>query len=96
MDPVKIENVPENSNLEPVKQVLSEQGKLDWRDLGKGAIVATLTAVLTVILEAVQQSGLAGINWGTVGTVALTAFVGYLLKNWLIEPTATIRTYKKA
>ena len=94
MDPVKIETAPEN--MEPVKQVLSEQGKLNWRDVGKGATLSALTAVLTVILEVVQQSGLAGINWTTVGTVALTAFVGYLLKNWLIEPTATIRTYKKA
>lgn len=79
----------------PVKQVSSPQFTLAWRDIGKGALVAVLTAVLTAILEAVQASGLAGIKWDNVGTVALTAGLGYILKNWLLEPSKVITLYKK-
>lgn len=94
MDTINIQPVPEN--LEPVKQVTSEQGKLSIRDLGKGALVAVLSAVLTSIYEAIQTGGLDTIEWKTVLTVAVGALAAYLLKNWLIEPTKTIRVYKKA
>lgn len=80
----------------PVKQVSSPQFTLNWRDVGKGALMAVLTAVLTTVLEIIQKDGLAGIKWETVGTVGLTAFIGYLLKNWLLEPSKTITIYKKA
>lgn len=90
------EGTPITGSEVPVKQVSSPQFTLAWRDIGKGALIAVLTAVLTTILEVVQAEGLAGIKWATVGTVALTAGVSYLLKNWLLEPSKTITIFKKA
>lgn len=92
MAEIKIDPVPQN--LEPVKQITSEQWSVNWRDVGKGALVAVITAVLTVVLEAIQEGGLNAINWPTVGTVAISTLAAYLLKQFT-DPTKTVRTYKK-
>lgn len=92
MDQIKIQAVPEN--LEPVKQVTSEQFSINWRDVSRGAIVAVVGAVLTSIQQALSTGGLDTINWPTVGTVAVTALVSYLLLQFG-SATKTIRTYKK-
>lgn len=92
MDSIKIQPVPEN--LEPVKQITSEQFSINWRDVGKGALIAVITAVLTVILEAVQEGGLNAINWAAVATAGTSALAAYLLKQFT-DPTKTVRTYKK-
>lgn len=93
MDPIKIETAPEN--LEPVKQVLSEQFTINWRDLGRGAIVAVIGAVLTAIQQALSEGGLDTINWKTVGTVAVSALISYLMLNFF-GATRTTRVYHKA
>lgn len=92
MDPIKIENAP--ANLEPVKQVLSEQFSINWRDVGRGAIVAVIGAVLTSVQQALLDGGIEGINWKTVGAVAATALVSYLALQFG-SATKTIRVYKK-
>lgn len=53
--------------------------RLDWKDLVKGCVVSVLTSVLAFILDALNQG--VSLDWKTVGTLALSAFLGYLLKN---------------
>src|SRR5687767_14565246 len=92
MDPVKIETAPEN--LEPVKQVLSEQFTINWRDILRGAILAVISAVLTTVQQIIEVDGIESIKWKTVATVALGALISYLALNFA-SATRTIRVYKK-
>lgn len=58
---------------------MSDLFKLDWRDLIKGAVVSVLTSVLAFILDALNKG--VDLDLKTIGTLALSAFIGYLLKN---------------
>lgn len=53
--------------------------KLDWRDLVKGAVVSVFTTVITVVLDALNTG--VSLDWKAIGTIALSAFLSYLLKN---------------
>lgn len=55
--------------------------KLNWRDLGKGLVVAVITAVLTYVYTALEAGDLTAIDWKVVGTTAIISAVGYLFKN---------------
>lgn len=57
--------------------------RLGWRDLVKGAVVSVLSAVLTIVLDLLNKGG--AIDWKTIGTVAITAFISYLLKNLVTD-----------
>jgi VIT1/CCC1 family predicted Fe2+/Mn2+ transporter len=64
---------------------------LNLVDLGKGLIVAVITAVLTFAYEALQAGTLfAPGTLKTVGLVALSALVAYLLKNLFTNSTGQI------
>lgn len=54
---------------------------LNWRDLGKGLVVAVITAVLTYAWTAIEAGGLTSIDWNAVGTTAIISAIGYLMKN---------------
>lgn len=58
---------------------MSQLWSLTKNDYLKGLVVAVIAAVLTVILQTLQN-GLA-IDWNQVLTIALTAGIGYILKN---------------
>jgi hypothetical protein len=93
MDSIKVEPVPEN--LEPVKQVTSEQFSINWRDVGRGAIVAVLTAILASVQQALSTGGFEAIKWVEVvlpsGVLALVSYLGLQFGS----ATKTIRIYKK-
>lgn len=73
------------------KVITSEKYSVNWRDALKGLVVAVITAVLSTIYAAIEQGGdLADIGWGNVAKIAVTAGIGYILKNWLFEPPKTI------
>lgn len=93
MAEIKIDPVPQN--LEPVKQVTSEQFTINWRDVGRGAIVAVVMAVLTSIQQTLETGGLETINWKAVGSVGVGALISYLVLQFT-SATKTIRVYKKA
>lgn len=59
----------------------SEFFSLNWRDLGKGLIVAVITAVLTYAWAAIEAGGLTSIDWQVVGSTAIISAIGYLMKN---------------
>lgn len=53
--------------------------KLDYKDLIKGAVVSVLASVLTIVLDVLNAGS--SLDWKVVGTVAITSFISYLLKN---------------
>lgn len=57
--------------------------KLNKNDFIKGLVVAVLSAVLTLVLKLLDANGLmvTSADLQTIGTVALTAAVSYLIKN---------------
>ena len=55
---------------------------IDLNDLGKGLILAVLTSVMTVIYTTVQTGSLS-FDWKLIATTAITAALGYLMKNLL-------------
>lgn len=57
---------------------------LKWKDLFKGLIVSVVTAVLTVIQTSLSAGSLT-FNWKEIGTVALTATIAYLTKNFFTD-----------
>lgn len=54
-------------------------GTLNWRDVINGLLVAVLGAGLTTVQQLLMEGG--KIDWKVVGIAALTAGVGYLIKN---------------
>ena len=69
---------------------------LNWNDLGKGLLVAVITAVLTFAYEALQSGSLfAPGSLKTIGLTALTAAVAYLLKNLFTNSTGKILKTEK-
>lgn len=69
--------------------ITSKKFTLQWRDIVRGFIMAGLTSALFVIQQSVE-SGELKFNWHTIGMAAIGGGVGYLLKNWLIEPAKVI------
>lgn len=65
---------------------------IDFNDLGKGLILAVLTSVMTVIYSTVQTGSLS-FDWKLIATTAITAALGYLMKNLLTNSKG--QTFKK-
>lgn len=61
----------------------SKKYSVNWLDVVKGAIVATLTSGLTALQTAIDSGSIA---WKPVGMAALAGFVGYLIKNFFTAP----------
>lgn len=59
----------------------SELGKLNLRDLILGALVAVGTAVFAAIGDALEVGVFADMDWKAIGSIALTAALGYITKN---------------
>ena len=53
---------------------------LNWKDLGKGLIVAVLGAVATIIQTSIADGNL-HFDWVAMGKVALITALAYLTKN---------------
>ncbi len=61
----------------------SSMFRLNTRDFIKGIVVVIMTAALTLFVQLLQTKGfdLTGADWQQIGTVAVTAAIGYLMKN---------------
>jgi hypothetical protein len=56
-------------------------------DLAKGVIVAALSAVFAALAQAMNVPGFdfATFNWEQLGTIAITAGMAYIAKNYLSD-----------
>lgn len=86
-----------------MKTITSKQGTLQGRDFSRGLIVGALSVAFYAVIEAVVAAlGNGGIETLLekdtllrIGTVALSALLGYLLKNFA-EPTKVVSIHKPA
>lgn len=74
-----------------MKSILSERFSLQGRDFIKGLIVAALTAALVVVQTSLSSGNLV-FKWEEIGMAAVAGGVGYLIKNFAIEPPKVITT----
>lgn len=56
--------------------------RLNWKDLLRGLIVTSLAAGLSMLLEALRVGV---IDWRNVAVAALSAAIGYIIKNLLTD-----------
>ena len=54
---------------------------INLKDLGKGLLIAVLSAVLGAIYTTLQAGSLS-FDWKQIGTLALSSLVAYLMKNF--------------
>ncbi len=69
---------------------MSTMFKLVSNDFIKGLVVAVLTAVLTAIAQLLQVSGFSSFDWNQILSVAITAGVAYLAKNYLSDENGKV------
>lgn len=65
-----------------ITSTTSRQFTLKLNDATKGLIVAVITPVITIAINSLNE-GLLTFNWKNIGVTALTAFLAYILKNFL-------------
>lgn len=70
---------------------VSKKGKLYSRDWLRGLYMAIAAPVMYFIIDWLSKDK-EPFNWRTFATVALTAAVPYLLKNYVLEPAKVITT----
>lgn len=68
----------------------SKQFSVNWRDIAKALVIATLTPAV-VIIQASIDAGVMTFNWKQIMMAAIAGFVGYLIKNFL-TPAQTVIT----
>lgn len=66
---------------------MSKLFRLSWKDLLRGLIVTVLAAALGAIMEALRAGV---IDWRNVAIMALSAAIGYILKNLLTDESGKI------
>lgn len=74
---------------------VSKKYTLQLSDFWKGAALAVGTAILTVVQQSFEAGSLK-LNWSLMGSIAIGAFISYLVKNGLIEPAKTTITTTNA
>ena len=67
--------------------------RLGARDFAKGAVMAVLAAVIVPLYSAASTNdfnALLAIDWAETGKMAFTAFLAYVLKNFLSDPSGKV------
>lgn len=62
---------------------MSDLYTLDWRDVGKGVLLAVVASIL-VFLQGSLANGLT-VDWAELLRVALASGLGYIMKNYLTD-----------
>jgi hypothetical protein len=64
---------------------------LNWVDFGKGLLVSVISAVLGVVTTSLQAGSLT-FDWKVIGTVALSAGLAYITKNFFSNSSGQVLT----
>ena len=59
---------------------------LNTTDFLKGLLMAVLSSVITVVYQTVQTGSLV-FDWKTIGTIAITSGLAYIMKNLFTNST---------
>ena len=72
------------------KIITSKKFALNWLDLAKAALIATLTPVLVLIQNSLD-AGIFTFNWKPLAMAAIGGFIAYLLKNFFTPSKIVIK-----
>lgn len=72
-----------------MEQTTSKQFSVNMIDVLKGLATAVLTPVFLIMIGSLE-AGSWTFDWKNIGIVALSAFLGYILKNFLTPPRIVI------
>jgi len=67
---------------------------LNTADFVKGLLLTVITAVISIIYSVVQAGSLT-FDWKAIGTAALSAGIGYIIKNLLTNSSDTFLSKEK-
>lgn len=67
---------------------------LNTSDFVKGLLLTVITAVISIIYSVVQAGSLT-FDWKAIGTAALSAGIGYIIKNLLTNSSDTFLSKEK-
>jgi hypothetical protein len=67
---------------------------LNTADFIKGLALTIITAVISIVYQVVQAGSLS-FDWKAIGTAALSAGLGYIIKNLLTNSTDTFLSKEK-
>lgn len=70
----------------------SKQFSVNLIDITKGLVTSVLTPVFLIMISSLEQGSLT-FDWKNIAIVALSAFLGYILKNFL-TPSRIVITDK--
>ena len=98
-----MENTTVETATSTIKITTSQQWLLNLQDIGKGFLVAFLSALTTGLYQFIASALETGNalqlptanDLKTIGYVALFAGLGYLVKNWITPAQTIIRETKK-
>jgi hypothetical protein len=62
---------------------------LNTNDFIKGLVMAVLSTVITVVYQTVEAGSLV-FDWKSIGTMALTTALAYIMKNLLTNSTGSL------
>jgi hypothetical protein len=62
---------------------------LNTKDFIKGLLVAVLSAVITILYNTIQTGSL-DFDWKSIGVVALTSALAYIMKNLFTNSTGSL------
>lgn len=62
---------------------------LNTADFIKGLIISVLSSVLTVVYQTVEAGSLV-FDWKSIGTIALTSGLAYIMKNLFTNSTGSL------
>lgn len=67
---------------------------LNWKDFGKGLLVSVISAVLTVVAATINAGSLT-FDWKTIGQIAATTGIAYIVKNLFQNSQGNVGTEPK-
>lgn len=59
---------------------------INWKDFGRGLIIAVGTAIFPIIMQSLNQNELV-FNWKLIATTGLGAFITYMTKSFFTDDT---------
>lgn len=62
---------------------------LNTNDFIKGLVMAVLSTVITIVYQTVEAGSLV-FDWKSIGTMALTTALAYIMKNLFTNSTGTL------
>ena len=87
------EKLAESGKVVSSVEVTPGPGAVNWAQIGRGLLYAVVSTVFPILISSFNKGSFT-VDWKSVGTVALSTALGYILTKF-VSPTQQITTFKK-